>query len=360
MIFIGLKVGFIMEAKVATEQALRNFIDRLIPQYQVYGPKKKKDQHAFDELISSNEADLHYPTTILPPKKFLIPPYEVLLTLKNDGASIPQNLVFPKKLLIFGIHPCDLNGILFLDKVFMDKFPSENYKKRRENLVLVALGCSEVSDTCFCSSLGTGPSIKSGFDLLLTPLREGYLVESGSKEGDKLITQIEGEAALAQDFSNKEQQIEVAKKKFKRSIKVDNLSEIFENNLNHEIWQRLGDIDLACGQCINSCPTCYCFDVRDNLSIDLKECSRYKEWDACLLLEFSEVALGGNFRRDRAARIRQFMGHNLGWGGAAQYPDANVQFKCVGCGRCIRTCPVHIDITEVVAELRGEKHTKSV
>jgi len=349
-----------LNAKVATEDELRNFVDRLIPQYQVYGPKKKKDEHVFDELSSSSEVDLNYSTTILPPKKFLTPPCEILLTMQSDSTTVSNAPEPAKRQLIFGIHPCDLNGILFLDRVFLNDFPLENYEKRRKKLVLVALGCGEVSGTCFCSSLGTGPSIESGFDLLLTPLKKEYLVESGSKEGDNLIAQIEGRAATTLDFSNKERVIEEAKKKFKRSIKIDDLSEIFEKNLNHPMWQRLGEIDLACGQCINSCPTCYCFDIRDRLSIDLKECSRYKEWDACFLLEFSEVALGGNFRRDRAARVRQFMGHNLGWGGAAQYPNSPVTHKCVGCGRCIRTCPVHIDITEVVAELRGEKYAKPV
>ena len=349
-----------MNAKVVTEQSVRNFIDRLILQYQVYGPTEKRNHYVFDEVSSGSQVDLSYQTTILPPKKFLIPQCEVLLTLRRDGTAVTQAPEFHRKQLIFGIHSCDLNGISLLDRVFLNDFPSENYRKRRNNLVLVALSCSEVADTCFCSSLGTGPSVRDGFDLLLTPVRKGYLIESGSKEGDKLLAQIEGSSASAEDLACKEERIEEAKKKFTRFIDTENLSELFENNLNHPIWRRLGDIDLACAQCINSCPTCYCFDVRDKLSIDIREGSRYTEWDACFLLEFSEVALGGNFRRDRADRVRQFMGHNLGWGGAAQHRGSPIRFKCVGCGRCIRTCPVRIDITEVVAELRGDKHAKPV
>lgn len=349
-----------MNAKVVTENALMEFIDRLISQYHFYGPKKKKSEYIFDELLSSDEIDLNYTTTILPPKKFVTPQCEGLLRLKREGGFVDQVSEVRKKQLIFGIHSCDLNGLLYLDKVFLNQFPSEDYEKRRDNLVLVALTCKEVMNTCFCSSLGTGPSIKDGYDLLLTPLSGEYLMETGSQEGDKIITQIEGRDASDKDFSDKERCIEETKKKFKRSIKMDNLSELFEKNLNHPMWERLGEIDLACAQCIISCPTCYCFDVRDKLSNDLKECLRYKEWDACFLLEFSEVALDGNFRKSRAARVRQFMGHNLGWGGAAQYPDSKTKYKCVGCGRCIRTCPVHIDITEVVAELRGEKSAETL
>jgi predicted aldo/keto reductase-like oxidoreductase len=194
----------------------------------------------------------------------------------------------------------------------------------------------------------------------LTPLNDEYLIESGSDIGSKLINLIEGRNTTPEDFSKKYIILQETNKQFKRYINTDNLPEIFEKNINHKIWQRLGDIDLACGQCVNSCPTCYCFDIRDKLSISTNECTRFKEWDACFLLEFSEVALGGNFRRDRSARVRQFMGHNLGWGGTSQYTNSEIKFKCVGCGRCIQTCPVHIDITQVVAELRGEKNGKSL
>ena len=86
----------------------------------------------------------------------------------------------------------------------------------------------------------------------------------------------------------------------------------------------------------------------------LDEVERCREWDACFLLEFSEVALGGNFRKDRSSRVRQFIGHNLGWGGASQFEELGGFAKCVGCGRCIRACPAHIDITEVAEEIRGD------
>jgi ferredoxin len=95
------------------------------------------------------------------------------------------------------------------------------------------------------------------------------------------------------------------------------------------------------------CPTCFCFDVKDKMNISLDGGERYREWDVCLLLEFAEVALGGNFRKSRDARLRQFMCHNLSYG-VMQY---NLM-KCVGCGRCIKACPVHIDITEIARELR--------
>jgi len=346
-------------AKVCKESDLAIFFNKLLEEYDVAAPKKKKSLYEFNEVNSFEEVTLDYSTTILPPKKYLIPQKENLLRFA-EGEVAFEEPQFKKKQVIFGIHSCDLNAFLLLDKVFMDKFPCPRYAKRRENLITIALTCNNPSETCFCESMGTGPTLSKGFDVLLTKINEKYLVESGSETGEKLIKLIKGKEASNKELEEKRRVVELAEQKFKRKIDVRNLPELIQKNLNHEMWRLLGEVDLACGQCVLSCPTCYCFDVRDELNLSLDGGIRYKEWDACFLLEFAEVALGGNFRRDRAARVRQFMGHNLGWGGASQYNVFNGEFKCVGCGRCIKTCPVGIDITEVAAVIKGEKNVTEV
>ncbi|MBS7654892.1 4Fe-4S dicluster domain-containing protein [Candidatus Bathyarchaeota archaeon] len=348
-----------MIAKVYKESDIATFFNKLLEEYNIIAPKKKKQLYEFNEVNDFGEVALDYSTTILPPKKYLIPQKETLLRFtKNEIVS--EEPQFKKKQVIFGIHACDLNAFLLLDKVFMDKFPCPRYVKRRRNLITIALTCNNPSETCFCESMGTGPTPSKGYDLLLTKINEEYLIESGSETGEKLVKLAKGKEASPKDFEGKKKVVELTKQKFKRRIDVRNLPDLIQKNLNHELWRLLGEVDLACGQCVLSCPTCYCFDVRDELNLSLDGGTRYKEWDACFLLEFAEVALGGNFRRDRAARVRQFMGHNLGWGGASQYNVFNGELKCVGCGRCIKTCPVGIDITEVAAVIKGEKNVSQV
>lgn len=329
-----------------------SFLDELRRDFRVVGPRRRKSEYFFGEISKVEELDLKYITTILPPKKLFLPPSENLLWFNSTGEAVPSEIE-SERLLILGIHSCDLSGLLLLDQVFRHDYPYPRYVERRRNSVIVAMTCTHVGDTCFCDSMETGPEPKTGYDLLLTDLGGRFLVEAGSSEGTRLARVMKSTEAEESDLQLKKRLLMEAKGEFKKRVDTSGLADIFEENLEHPLWKRLADKDLACAQCVMSCPTCFCLDIRDQWSSDPGKTVRCVEWDACFLLEFAEVALGGNFRKDRSARLRQFMGHNLSWGGAAQYGPLNGQHKCVGCGRCIRVCPVGIDITEVAREIRG-------
>jgi ferredoxin len=71
------------------------------------------------------------------------------------------------------------------------------------------------------------------------------------------------------------------------------------------------------------------------------EGKRQRTWDSCQLDEFARVASGENFREARLARQR----HRFMRKGKYIYEKFH-RLGCVGCGRCIRTCLVHINIIE--------------
>jgi len=337
---------------ILMKKDLRDFVRELKEEFLILGPKKKRSQHVFNWIDDVQDLDLDYLTTILPPKKLFFPPRDTLLLFDRTGESVSAPLE-KKRRLIFGIHSCDLNGLLLLDKVFQKDIPYPRYIERRKDTIIVAVTCTKVGDTCFCDSMGTGPVPIKGFDILLTDLGNRFLVETATAEGRRLAGKMKSIEAKDSDLKLKTTLVSEAKVKFQKKVNTKRLAETFAKKLDHPIWKQLGEKDLACAQCVMSCPTCFCMDIRDQWGNVPGETSRCVEWDACFLLEFAEVALGGNFRRDRSARLRQFMGHNLSWGGATQYGPVNGQHKCVGCGRCIRVCPVGIDITEVAKEIGG-------
>lgn len=198
-----------------------------------------------------------------------------------------------RKQLIFGIHSCDVNAILLLDRYFLGDYKDPYYLRRRENTVIAALTCEEIGDNCFCESFGTGPSLKEGYDLLLTDVGDRYLVEVGSKIGEQIVQKVHLSDATTEDFREKEERLKAARAKFKKKVNTDNLAEVMLESFKHNIWTELKDTCQSVGSCSLVCPTCFCFSVHDTVDLTLEKGERWREWDSCQLLEYAEVALGG-------------------------------------------------------------------
>ena len=107
-----------------------------------------------------------------------------------------------------------------------------------------------------------------------------------------------------------------------------------ERAYNHPVWEEKAKTCFSCGSCNLVCPTCYCFNVKDDMNWDLKTGKRQRSWDGCLLDTFTEVAGGHEFRKNRANRIR----HRLYRKGMYVPAKIGGQIACVGCGRCVGAC----------------------
>ncbi|MEW6001715.1 MAG: 4Fe-4S dicluster domain-containing protein [Nitrospirota bacterium] len=341
--------GFQEYSLLIPKKSFFNWIDNLRSAYRVLGPVKVRDQAVFKEVSSSADLFMEYLTTMLSPGKiFIYKAREDILKFRWERTlSIEEIKPEIEKQVIVGIHPCDTNAILYLDIHFQHAFVDPFYKARRNNTILIALNCTQVTKDCFCSSVGTGPFLKakSGYDMLLTDFGEDYLVELKSPRIFEIFN-LEGKKADADVWRLKSEKEETLIESFKKFIDIEGLDDLYMRNLDHPVWADTADRRcLSCSNCVMVCPTCFCYDVVEEMSVDIESGKMFRQLDACQDLKFAEV-YGGNFRRIRASRLRQFQMHNLGY--TAQYG----LLKTVGCGRCITWCPTRIDLTEVAKEIQ--------
>lgn len=338
------------EVFVLDKKDLNSFVKKIAKKYEVVGPVRKGKKYTFEKISSVEEMSLDYDTTILPPKKLLLPPKEKLFSFSiEDGVVKIKEEKEERKTVLFAVHPCDVNAILLLDKVMEKDFLDPYYFGKRRGMVLIAMNCTQPRENCFCTSFDTGPELKVGYDLLLSDLGKKYLVEVGTEDGEKLVKGAKLRNAKKEDMKEKKKRINIVKRKIRKAIEIENLEKYLKKNFDHEKWGELKEKCLFCGSCTLVCPTCFCYNVTDFNSHTLRTGERIRNWDSCLTLEFAEVALGGNFRKERDARIKQRIYHKLDY-----FKEQFDSLGCVGCGRCIDACVMEIDITEVISAIRSE------
>jgi len=324
-------------------------VEALLRDYSVIGTIDKEGFPAFGEIHTFNELRLSTTPTHLSAKEFLFPPREVLLKLDiEDGTHEPVLEARPQVLI--GLHSCDIHAMGLMDRVFSYGTPDPNYLKRREQTVVIGTEC--LPDAfCFCSSLGK-MTVEEGFDLFLHEVKGGFLARMGSRKGAALLRKYTstreaspGETRELLRFREEKERL------FTACINAspERLPEVYSKSDSSPVWDQIGSICYGCGSCNHVCPTCYCFDVKDEVSSDLKGGERVRTWDGCTLEDFAKVAGGHNFRSMRAKRLRHRFNRKFNY--LSERFDA---LFCVGCGRCSRTCLVEINISKVTNRLIKE------
>ena len=105
---------------------------------------------------------------------------------------------------LLGVRACELAAIAVQDRVLMeDKYHDPIYERRRAGAFVIAVQCTQAAATCFCASMGTGPRVSQGFDLVLTELLGSkvhrFLMSAGSDRGAAMLRELEVVAADAED-----------------------------------------------------------------------------------------------------------------------------------------------------------------
>jgi ferredoxin len=285
-----------------------------------------------------------YRNTVIPPKASFFPAMEEMFGFQKDreGYHIELPPSNEHKQLIFGVRPCDARALAILDMTFKEAYEDPYYLPKRRSAVLVGLGCTNPYDSCFCTSLGISPAQSTDVDLMLTDIGDEFLIEEVTDKGKELIAKAtEVKKASKEEEAKAKEVKEAARQKVTRKIDTegigDRLLACFDDQ---DYWEKIAAKCISCGICTLLCPTCYCFDINDELV--RQQGARFRSWDSCAFPLYTKMPME-NPRLEKWHRVRQKVCHKFKF-----YPMNFGVIACTGCGRCIRLCPVNWDITQVL------------
>lgn len=329
-----------MSVSTVTKEQFKQFVSALIGSEQrIVGIQAKDDKFAFGDLTSADDLRLDYDVSILPPKKYVLPQKEVLLSFEVGAGS--QTVESIEKTVLVGVHPYDMIAINQMDTIFSQGEYDSHYMNRRNNLTIIACDVVTPSENVFAGSMKTA-TVDTGFDILLTDIGDTYVVDAPTDKGLALVEMMPGAVDAGVDALAKRKAVQdnnkTALNKHKLDCKPSFLPKLLEKAYDHPIWEEKARLCYSCGSCNQVCPTCYCFDVQDEVDWDMKSGCRYRAWDGCLLQNFATVAGDHNFRQHRADRFR----HRLYRKGKYVPGKIDGQIACVGCGRCITACTAKV------------------
>jgi sulfhydrogenase subunit beta (sulfur reductase) len=239
-----------------------------------------------------------------------------------------------------------------MDRVFSRGVPDSHYLKRREAVLLIGVYPTKIAPRAFWADM-EADSVTEGFDLMFTDIEESFAIEIGSEKGEEILSRY-GKARGATSAEHRKTVIVQALmyalcKEKGLNFPKSEIPGLMEKANDSPVWEEKASRCLSCGTCIMVCPTCYCFDVWDDMNLDLSHGERLRRWDGCMLQDFAKVASGENFRETKTSRYR----HRFFKKGLYLYRVLQ-DIACVGCGRCSAGClPDIADPADVFNRING-------
>jgi len=332
--------------KITKEQWTRG-LKTAFDTYRLFGPTAEKDFHGFKALDKGELPDFSFANTRISPKALLFPQSENILEYHLDESKEDHHIMkevekddSPRA--VIGLRPCDAKAVTLV-KLNYDtpEYQDPYWLKAYETTTFVGLACDEPLSTCFCTTAGCGPYHEEGLDILLVKDNDALWAKILSEKGEKFL-QTAGWNDAAKDSKLINSKKSAAEAKIVSTVATDNLKAQDTLSLHDaSFWEDVSFACLNCGTCTFVCPTCWCFDIQDE--VYGKKGVRMKNWDSCMFPLFTLHTTGHNPRGTKVQRVRQRFMHKLKYF-VDKYESG---IMCVGCGRCVRQCPVNIDVRRV-------------
>jgi len=334
---------------------LKTLLDAVAEKFLLYVSSKNEDHYIYNKYDQSGKRSVEFNAIrpCAPLKEFLFPVREL-------AATYPKELKADdiKPFAVFGLKECDLRSIEILDKVFADEdFKDQFYIKRRENMFIISSDCSEPGETCFCNLFGGQGFPQMGFDLNVSKIRDGFIIESGSQNGNDFLinhSQLFGDVpdTLLSERDGNRAALQNQLEQNNQKLKIDaEFKEIVENAQNSEVFDAEAANCIECQACTRICPTCHCFYLYDTTQQDYF--AKMKMWDSCMRFGYASMAGGANPRKVLGDRMKHRLLHKF-----VYFLERYGVNMCVGCGRCIDTDIGGVDLREILKKL-NEEDTKT-
>jgi sulfhydrogenase subunit beta (sulfur reductase) len=311
----------------------------------IYAPASKNGKVSFTKADNFSGLATGFVQTAQSSKEVAFPRTEMILdyTKNKEGMSVKGiDLKDIPEIILWGVRPCDANGIGELSAIFNWDYKDEIYNNRLSHVTVLGFSCSKADEYCFCTSVGGNPGNTEGSDILFTQLGEDgdYLAEILTEKGSAVVSLASGLFEKAGE-TKKEQFLADVPVRFKREEVREKLDKFFES----EQWVEQSLKCLGCGACAYVCPTCACFDIQDESHG--KSGSRVRCWDSCGFSHFTIHTSGHNPREVKSQRWRQRIMHKFSY-----MPERLSVYGCTGCGRCSRACPADMNILEHLISIK--------
>jgi sulfhydrogenase subunit beta (sulfur reductase) len=329
--------------KFITHAELTNWLDEIAMGSTLIAPRRTSGITRYQRVSDSSQIDWAFTRPELPVKEVFFPSTDRLLLIEKSGDQVNLFETLPEseqsEQVVFGVRSCDVLGVLAMDALFIESDPRDPYyTRRREMTTMIGMVCSEMDSSCFCTSMGGAPDDSFGMDLMLREVDGGYALQVITEKGERLL----------QGLQLSEFKGELPSPRLNEHLPIPEKS-VWITHFNDSFWMNMSERCLSCRACAYVCPTCRCFDVRDEVLPSGNGHVLYERircWDSCASPVYRRVAGGHNPRDLKGERLR-----NRFYCKFHYYPEQYGPSACTGCGRCIDVCPVNIDISEVLGYL---------